>query len=217
MTTTSTTSVNYWKWGIFVAIAVALFMLGRCNGIRSVTKNTGVDTAINKDSIVVRYKPIPYKVREIDTQYIAGKPVPYAVHDTTLVYEVRIDPADTAAILKRFFETAYYDHTLPLQRGTVRIIDTVSQNRIWGRQVMAFGTDTTITKTIVLKPPRNIVGYFSLSAMGNYKNPLYGAGIGFGIKLPNDMTYQAEVKAVRGQRLMYEGRAMFPIRFIKPK
>jgi len=199
-----------------VAAAIGLFLLGRGCGIRSVLKTEGSDTAINKDSVVIRYKPVPYKVLDRDTEYLPGKKIHDTIHHTALgTYEVRIEPVDTAAILKQFYQTVYYDQTIPLKRGMARILDTVSENSIQGREVFVTGADTTITKTIVLRPMRPVVGYFTLSAMGNIQSPVAGFGAGFALKLPNDRFYQVEAKWIKGMKPSGEIRIGMPIRLKK--
>lgn len=203
--------INWYKIGIFAAIIAAMFLLGRSCGIKSVLKNEGVDTTVRKDSVVIAYIPIPIAIRYDSISY---------KHTTEYVTlygapEIIIEPVDTANILKDYYASRFYSDTQRLKRGLAIITDTVNRNRITGRRLTITGTDTTITRTIVLKPPRRIVGYLTGSIMGNFKNPISGAGIGFGVKMPNDMTYQMEYKVVNGYRPMIEGRVMFPIRLFR--
>lgn len=205
--------MNKWKWGAIAAVIIAMFFLGRCNGIRSVIKNTGRDTVIHKDSIRIAYIPVPVSVRYDSLIYTPGKA---GTLDTIWAPpEVIIDPVDTAAILKDYYAARIYSDTQRLTRGQVVIDDTVSRNRITGRGLKVTGTDTTITVTTVLKPPRRMVGYFTLSAMGNPKQPLGGAGAGFALKLPSERVYQVEYKIIQGNRPAFEARVFFPIRFTK--
>lgn len=206
--------VNWYKVVLFAAIAAALFFLGRSCGIKSVIKNTGRDTTIyvytdtgkgkKPIEVDIRYDSIIYKDRwktEYDTLW--GPP------------EIRIDPADTAAILRDYYASRFYTDTQKLKRGQVVINDTVNRNEITGRQVIVSGTDTTITVTTVLRPPKRMVGYFTLSGMGHTRQPFGGVGAGFGLKLPNDRVYQVEYKMITDGRDMIEGRVFFPIRLLK--
>ena len=201
---------------IFAAIiaVVLLFLWGRSCGIQSVIKNTKIDTLIRRDTVersyIVRHDSIAYQkvyVSQVKYDTLWGEP------------EIIIEPTDTAAILKDYYATRFYKDTQILKRGTVIIRDTITENRILGRGLTVTGVDTTITKTIVLKPPRNIVGYWTLSGLGNFKNPFGGAGVGFGLKLPSDKVYQIELKyldVVDKNRIYGEVTVMFPIR-LRPK
>lgn len=203
---------NYLKWVIVAAIIVGIFLLGRGCGIKSVLKDAGSDTTIRKDSIVYQDRPVPYKVT--DTFTVRGKDGKLVtIYDTLYgTPEVIIEPADTVAILRRFNETAYYQDIRDTGRAKITILDTVRQNRIAGRSVKVVFTDTLITNTITLRPPKRIIGYFTLSGQGNAHNPLNGFGTGLGIKTPNDMIYQAEWKLTQGNRPMGEVKVMLPIR-----
>jgi len=199
--------------GVGIAVVVAMFFLGRCNGIRSVTKRTGSDTVIRKDSFIYVDNPVPFEVIRRDTTYIAGKKQTFTIHDTLETFEVRIDPVDTSAILARFQDTAIYDNTIKFNRGTVRLREKVSENRIKARQMDVTVNDSVITNTIIKTLPRKFVGYWTLSAGGNLSTPyIQSGGIGLGLKFPGDMVIQAEGKVVNGNKPMLEGRVMFPIR-----
>lgn len=207
---TTKSSINYWKIGVHIAVVVGVALYSRSCGIKSAMKAEGRDTIIYRDTTKIIYQPWFKEVIVAGKDGKDGKII-YR-QDSVHYYEVRIDPADTAAILARYFEKAVYDDTINLSRGKIFVKDTVSENRIQGRSVMVDIRDTTITRTVTLMPPRRIVGYFTGSAMGNVQRNLYGVGAGFGVKLPSDMIYQAEVKLVQGQRPIYEGRVFLPIR-----
>jgi hypothetical protein len=207
---------NRVKFFLAGAIIAAIFLFGRSCGIQSVIKNTTTDTVITFTQGDTVYVPEFIGVANTihQTKYITKYDTLWAAGEIVTVTEL----VDTARILQDYYASRFYSDTQNLARGKVIISDTVNQNRIVGRRLQSFGTDTTITKTIVLRPPRKMVGYFTMSAMGNFKKPIAGAGVGFGLKLPNDQTYQVEWKAVYGQRPMGEARVMFPIRFkILPK
>lgn len=207
--------MNKWKWGVIIGLIAAMFFLGRCNGIRSVIKRTGSDTTIYRDSIHIAYIPVPVRY---DSLLYKDKLVPVQVYDTLWpAPEVIIEPVDSAAILKDYYAARIYSDTQKLKRGQVIIDDTVSRNRIIGRGLKVTGADTVIKNTVVFYPPKRAVGYFTLSGMGNAKNPGAGIGAGFGLKLPNDRLYQVEYKLVNGSRPVVEARVFFPIRLLKPK
>lgn len=197
---------------VYVGAVVALMFWARSCGIKSVMKATGSDTVVIRDTVKIP-EYVPEIIGVTNTIYVKGKP--YAVHDTLNTLEVRIDPADTAAILADYNATRLYSDTQRLNRGTVIIDDAVSRNRITGRKLTVTGTDTTITNTITLKQPKRFVGYFTASVAGNLQTPLAGAGGGFALKLPNELIFGAEWKLLRNNRPMGELRLMLPIRLKK--
>lgn len=208
--------MNWWKWGGIAALILVAFFLGRCNGVRSVLKNTGRDTVINYDTTKRSYIPVPFWVRYDSIVYVNGKPIRVTEYDTLWGQpETVLQPADTAAILKDYNATRVYSDTQRLKRGSLIIDDTLRRNQIAGRGVTITGTDTTIKETITLRPPKKFVGYFTLSGMGNTRQPFGGAGAGFGLKTPGDRIYQVEYKAITGGRDMIEARVFFPIRLFK--
>lgn len=197
---------------IGITAAVGLFLLGRGCGIKSVEKTAGTVVTVTKDSLVYVDRPKPYKVDSL--VYVKGKDGEIKTIIKTLpgVPEIIIEPADTAAILKKFYEVAYYQDIRDTGRARITILDTVTQNRIRGRSVKVLFSDTTTKTTMILKPPRNLVGYFTVSAMGNFQYPGAGIGAGFALKLPNDRFYQAEIKLVNGHKPMAEIRIGMPLR-----
>lgn len=209
--------MNKWKWGAIAAVIIAMFFLGRCNGIQSVIKRTGSDTTVRKDSIQLAYVPVPVLVK-YDSLLYKDKLVKVQVYDTLWgTPEVVIEPVDSAEILKDYYAARIYSDTQRLKRGQVIINDTVSRNRITGRGLNVTGADTVIKNTVVFYPPKKAVGYFTLSGMGNAKTPGAGIGAGFGLKLPNDRIYQVEYKLMTGNRPALEARIFFPIRLLKRK
>lgn len=195
---------NYWKLGVIAAIMVALFLLGRSCGIRSVIKTTGSDTIVRHDTVVREYRV------SADTIIYSTVYRPVIIRDTSFQYDVLIEPVDTAGILADYYAARFYSDTQALTRGVIVISDSVTQNRIIARRLTASGTDTTITRTITLTPPRRLVGYLDLTGMGGRHD--FGAGIGFSLKLPSDRSYGVGVSYLWNGKMMYYGRASIPIR-----
>lgn len=199
----ATKQPNWYKIGLIAAVVVALFLLGRSCGIKSVIKTTGSDTVIYRDSVIREYRPYPITVRFDTTIYR-----PYMVRDTETL--VMIDPVDTARILADYYATRFYSDTQRLSRGVAVIQDSVTQNRITARRLAVTGIDTTITRTVTLTPPRRLVGYLDLMGMGGRHE--VGAAAGFSLKLPNDRVYGVGVSYLWNGKLVYYGRASVPIR-----
>ncbi len=208
-------NANYFKWTVILIIAVLLFLfLKKCN-----CNGTGKRTP---DTISVRIDTVTTYVKA-DTVY-----VPELVGVSNTIYKYKpvyktdtleisvVLPTDTAAILKRFYEKAFYRDKQNVAGGTVTIEDTVTQNRITSRRLIANIPSTTITKTVTVAAPKRVVGYFSLSYQGNARTPYGGAGLGFGLKAKNDVIYNAEWKVFSGSNYpMIEGRVLLPLRLSK--
>lgn len=209
----ATAKTNYWKWGVLVAAGIALFLFGRSCGIGSVIKSATNDTVIYRDSIIREYRPYPVNYVTAGTEKVIYKPL--LIRDTTFQYDVLIEPADTAAILSDYYATRYYSDTQHLKRGRVIIQDSVTQNRIASRKLEVTGVDTTITKTVTLKPPKKLVGYFTLSAAGNRHEPLGSAGAGFMLKMPDETMVGVQYRVTRLHRPMYEVQVGLPLRPLK--
>lgn len=204
-------------WVVIAAGLIGLFLLGRSCGIKSVTKNTGRDTVTvtHADTVPgtpklvgIRYDSLIYRYRDTGSRW----------YDTLWgVAEVIINPVDTAALLADYYASRFYKDSQTIKGATVVINDTVSRNRITGRQIILNRTDTTITNTITLRPPKRIVGYFTTSVAGSFSQPFGSAGVGLGLKMPSDHVIQAEWKYMQTGKPMGEVRVMWPIRLIKRK
>jgi len=217
--------INWYKIGFYLCAAFVVFLLLRscggpggsyfsCNGKRD-TISHKIDTTINRDSTDTVYVPTPVYIRDT----IAGKPKPYAVHDTleTFEYEVKVEPVDTAAILKQYYQYAIYSDTQKIKRGTIIINDTVTQNRIARRGLKTFISDTTIKETVVLSQPKKMILYLGFSAIGSRKDPFHMAGADLSLKGKNDRQYSIGANIQNDGTLFYEAGIRFPIRLFKKK
>jgi len=204
------TKTNWWKWSIIAGAIISVFFIGRCNGIKSVVKINHIDTTIYKDSLIVRYKPIPYRVDSF--VFVKGKP--FIKHDSVLqtVEGLATQPlTDTGTILSRCNQVVYYSDSA----AQWRIRDTLFQNRIVGREVKVICFDTSITKITTIYPPKKAILYLGFNAIGNPNNLLYGVGTDLSLKFSNDKIYGAGIKLLSGNQLYYEGKVMFPLRIKK--
>lgn len=200
-------------WGVILAAMIGLFLLGRSCGIRSVLKTVGTVKTVTRDSLVYRDtgRIIPYKVET----FVKGKDG-QIIHDTTPgVFEVRIEPADTAAILARYYETAHYIHQIDTGRWQITVEESITENRIKDWSLKAVSSDTSTTNTVQLKPPQKIVVFFTGAVMGKPKDPFYGAGAGLTLKTPGDHLYGVKVKWIPGYGWVYEAEVGIPIRLGK--
>ena len=210
---------NYWKWGIIIAAALLIFYSGCEYGVHGfIKKHSGIDTTLHDTKVEIQYQPVPYKVDSIvykDRWHKSPDMWFVDVPESSKVQLVRdysyALPVDTAAIIRRFFQTAYYDTLIKLSRGTARLKDTVAFNRIQGRSIQLSNTDTTITKEVILTQPKRAIVYLNTSVMGNNKNWFSGVGWGLSLKTRTDVIYGTEVKFTKFGT-MYEAKYYYPIK-----
>jgi len=140
-------------WFAIIAVIVLLVRscgnrLGGIFGSKTDTVNVTRDTAIFYTVTDTQY--IPQVTKITNTIY---KPV-YRT-DTLEITEVL--PTDTLAILARYNEKAFYSDKQLVNGGSITIEDSLYQNRITSRRLIANIPSTTITNTITLKENRNVV------------------------------------------------------------
>lgn len=205
-----------WRERLFWVVAIiAIFLLFReCgNGCKLFKGNSRLNDTISVkiDTVFVQVKGDTTYVPEI----IGVSNTIYETkwkHDTLETFEVRIDPADTAAILARCNQSAFYSDTRKIgEYGTVTIKDTVSQNRISSR---GFSYDIKIpevTKAITLRDKR-IVGYIGVSGMGNPEQPIHSLGLDFSLRLKSDYILGIGAKFTKAGAMYYEAQFKAPIR-----
>lgn len=193
-----------------VAAAAGLFFWGWSCHSAQVKRSAGSDTVVTVSKTDTIYRPHPVKIIKDSIQY-----VPVTLHDTLEMpgeVEIRIDPADTAAILADYNATRFYADTQTLARGKVIIADSVTRNRITSRRLQTEGTDTIITNTTVLQQPKKLILYFGLQAFGQRKDPFHAAGIDLSLKGFNDRQYGLEMIVDKNGEIYYGVIYKVPIR-----
>ncbi len=135
---------------------------------------TKIDT-LRKDSLIVKWK----KGADI-------------LHDTTIFDTIPVlQPADTLAILQDFFAKNVYKDTLFIPEGYVSIIDTISNNKIQGRQYNAKITQITIRETKEITYPEKKRAGLYIGALGlQNQDKTLGVGAGIIYKTPNKGIFQ---------------------------
>lgn len=197
---------------VLIALGIALFYWGRSCGVKAVLKTAGSDTVVIRDTVSISTKP---QVSSVDSSrnttakrklklWQKRKPVILQPIDTTGI--------DTTAIIEDWYLTRFYTNKYKIGRSEITIIDTVTTNEIVGRGINIVTADSVITKTIVLRPPRKVVGYVTGSLMVGPK--IYGMGAGLALKFSNDLIIQSEYK-ITNQMSVIEARVMLPIRLVK--
>lgn len=183
------------------------FSLGGIFGSRIDTVKVTRDTLITFNVTDTAY--IPQLTHTTNTIY-----KPYYKTDTLETYEVRIEPADTVAILARFNERAFYSDKQLVAGGSITIEDSLYQNRITSRRLITNLPTTTITNTITLKENRNVV-YAGVNAVGNPTTPIYAIGADLSLKTRNDNVYSVGAFSTKNGELFYQVGYRVPIRLKK--
>ena len=166
---------------IILTLVIVILLMRNCSGKKSINVN---EPRIERDTVVEYItvtKTTPVYVPKI--KYINKINV-----DTFLVY----NPIDTASILADYYSEVYYDDEQNLDSLYLTILDTISQNRIIGRQIKYTlkYPQTTITEKIYINQREFYVGlggagtFTQLNYFGgemlykNKKKQAYGLGVG---------------------------------------
>lgn len=195
------TKVNWWKWGLFAAIAVWLFLYGRKCGRDSC--KVSVDTAaVKRDTFYIPGGIV------FDTHYV---PKPYKVE--VVRYEAVKNQVDSLIIIENCEGIVHYRDTVKIDHGSIAIIDTIEGNRIAGRRVVANLQIPVIKETMTVYQPKRTIGYVGLNVSGGPQNYLYSAGVDFSLKTKNERIYSAGVSLTRDNQVLYQAGYKLPIRF----
>lgn len=200
-------------WGVVVIIIILLLracqqgyrvFFGKKN--QQDTVSVRIDTVyipVKNDTV---YQPIPV----VKYQYITRTRI-----DTLTEFEVHIEPADTAGILREYHSTYVYSDTQKIQYGNIVINDTVTRNKIVKRGFQSNLNIPVITKEVVLTQPKRTIGYFGISGLGNGNQPVYALGADFSLKLKNDKIYGIGAMFTRDNQMFYKAEFKMPIRLRK--
>ena len=148
---------------VIVLLAVVILLL--------MTKpKYGKDTITIKTDTIINVKTL--------TKYKKGDSIPFKiiVQDSVL-----IPVHDTIRIINDYLQVKAYSDTINLDSNTFYIQDTITQNKIIGREFKAKLKEKTIYITNTIKPKTELlIG----GELRNFNNVL-GASIGVGLKVPN--------------------------------
>lgn len=204
-------------WAMAIAFVIMFFRSCGGNFLGGLFGKKRADTiSIRRDTVwaVVQgdtvYKPMPYSVTNTVYKTIYRT-------DTLESFEVRIDPADTAAILARHFEKVFYSDTLNRRDtglnkyGKVIVNDTIHGNRITSRRLVTDLRIPEVTNTITLNQKRNVV-YFDVNVLSSQNTPLVAIGGGLSLKSKNDKIYSAGAMTTKDGTMYYTAGMKIPIR-----
>lgn len=199
-------------WGLL--ILVVLLLLKNCTntlfngffGSKTDTISTKVDTVWVIERGDTMYVPIPQKVT--NTIY-----TPLYKTDTLEITEVL--PADTAAILNRFYQKVFYSDTQSItDYGKIIIQDTVYRNRITARRLQTDFRIPNTNTTITIEKKRNVV-YMGANVVGTPLAPLYAIGGDLSIKAKDDRIYSVGAFTTKNGTIYYQAGFKAPIRLRK--
>ena len=117
-------------------------------------------------------------------------------HETIVEKEVIIPTiVDTAALLKDYYSKVLYKDTLvlPDSLGTISLLDTISQNKIFGRTFNASVKQRTIKETLIVKELPKTQVYYGLTGGFNKADVVSNVGAGLLIKTKKDKIYNLGV------------------------
>lgn len=162
-----------------------------------------------------------------DTVYI---PTPYSVTNTIYKPLYKTDtleitevlPTDTAAIIARYYQKAFYSDTISKsdtalrKYGYIVVNDSVHQNRITSRRVITDLKIPEVTNTVTLVKNRFVV-YAGVDAMGTITSPLYAVGGSLSIKAVNGKMYSVSALSTKNGQIYYLASYKAPIRLKRNK
>jgi hypothetical protein len=207
-----TAPLKYFIFGGIIALALLLF-LKSCKG-----NFGGLFGGGKADTISIKHDTI-WAITQGDTVY---QPKPFSITNTNTIYRTiyktdtlestEVLPADTAAIVERFYQKVFYSDTQTNKYGKIVIDDTVYKNRIASRRVITDFKVPEVTNTVTLKQKRNVV-YVGASAIGTIKTPLYAVGGDLSLKTKTDRMYTVGAYTTISGQVYYSAGYKVPIRF----
>lgn len=137
--------------------------------------------AYNKSEVIVKTDTV-YQQKTF-TKYIKGNRIPFVVLDTTyLIDQVH----DTITIVKDYLTAKAYADSIRIDTQlSVFIYDTIFQNKIQGRSIVANMQQKTIYVTNTIRAKDKTALYLGFLADMRQDNKQLGVGIGMAIKTAN--------------------------------
>lgn len=201
-------------WGAVTLAVIAFlntckggFLGGLFGGKKTDTISVKTDTVWVIERADTAYIPVPQKIT--NTIY-----TPLYKTDTLEITEVL--PADTAAILSRFYQKVFYSDTQLNKYGKIIIDDTVYQNRISSRRLQTHFTIPEVTNTVTLERKKNVV-YLGVNAVGTPTKPLYAIGGDLSLKNITDKIYSIGAFTNISGDIYYQAGFKVPIRLTKKR
>ena len=173
---------------IAIALLVAIVVFQQCGGNK---KGTGEIVKVDgKKYELIKHEIDTFEVVKTKVVTKKGEDI---YHETIVEKEVIIPAVvDTMALLKDYYSKVLYKDTLTLpdSLGTVSLIDTISQNKIFGRTFNANVKQRTIKETLIVKELPKTQVYYGFTGGFNKADVVSNIGAGLLIKSKSDKIYQ---------------------------
>ena len=178
---------------IAIALLIVVVVFQQCGGNK---KTTGEIVKVDGK----KYELIKHEIDtfEIVKTKVVTKKGEDIYHETIVEKEVIIPTiVDTAALLKDFFAKNIYKDTLnlPDSLGIVSLIDTITQNKIFGRTFNASVKQRTIKETTIVKELPKTKVFYGLEGGFNKADVVSHLGLGVLINTKQDKIFHLGIGA----------------------
>ena len=178
---------------IAIALLIVVVVFQQCGGKK---KTTGEIVKVDGK----KYELIKHEIDtfEIVKTKVVTKKGEDIYHETIVEKEVIIPTiVDTAALLKDFFAKNIYKDTLnlPDSLGIVSLIDTITQNKIFGRTFNASVKQRTIKETTIVKELPKTKVFYGLEGGFNKADVVSHLGLGVLINTKQDKIFHLGIGA----------------------
>ena len=178
---------------IAIALLVAIVLFQQCGGNK---KGTGEIVKVDGK----KYELIKHEIDTVEVvkTKVVTKKGEDIYHETIVEKEVIIPTiVDTAALLKDFFAKNIYKDTLnlPDSLGIVSLIDTITQNKIFGRTFNASVKQRTIKETTIVKELPKTKVFYGLEGGFNKADVVSHLGLGVLINTKQDKIFHLGIGA----------------------
>jgi hypothetical protein len=178
---------------IAIALLIVVVVFQQCGGSK---KGTGEIVKVDGK----KYELIKHEIDTVEVvkTKVVTKKGEDIYHETIVEKEVIIPTiVDTAALLKDFFAKNIYKDTLnlPDSLGIVSLIDTITQNKIFGRTFNASVKQRTIKETTIVKELPKTKVFYGLEGGFNKADVVSHLGLGVLINTKQDKIFHLGIGA----------------------
>jgi hypothetical protein len=178
---------------IAIALLIVIVVFQQCGGNK---KTTGEIVKVDGK----KYELIKHEIDTVEVvkTKVVTKKGEDIYHETIVEKEVIIPTiVDTAALLKDFFAKNIYKDTLnlPDSLGIVSLIDTITQNKIFGRTFNASVKQRTIKETTIVKELPKTKVFYGLEGGFNKADVVSHLGLGVLINTKQDKIFHLGIGA----------------------
>jgi hypothetical protein len=178
---------------IAIALLIVVVVFQQCGGNK---KGTGEIVKVDGK----KYELIKHEIDTVEVvkTKVVTKKGEDIYHETIVEKEVIIPTiVDTAALLKDFFAKNIYKDTLnlPDSLGIVSLIDTITQNKIFGRTFNASVKQRTIKETTIVKELPKTKVFYGLEGGFNKADVVSHLGLGVLINTKQDKIFHLGIGA----------------------